>query len=224
MWRRLEKDNDIPIIVHALQECTNRKGVSISTIYRLQSRTLNGEICHLLMLNRNHVCLIPNMQQYFEAIFHGKHRKGPRCSLCFTKMKDNNHLKEHLFRTNCHSMTAQPPRIEFIKNGVLSYRNLKNHYNPELTVVVDSEAYMRILDELKELDKNPAQEEIMNRNGNTRKNIYKHQAHSIGALFLDRHFNYIRYESLWGDDVGKKILPWLCNLVDIEKQKINGDI
>merc|ERR1712055_51517 len=182
------------------------------------------EICYLLMINGNHLCLIPDIQLYLHAIFRDV-IYWERCPLCFANFKGRTELTFHLDDGLCYNKTTQPSKLTFKKNAFIPSRKLIDEILLEMTIVADCEAYMKELItnmESQDSEEYLCTEETTYARERPAGNISKHIPHSIGIMVLDHNLNKVEYEMIFGEDVAERFLDKVTEMIDKYKEKLLG--
>ena len=224
-FKQLEKLNKIPIVVYNLEK---RKGdkINIDCILAPSKQVLDKyvgvEICYLLMINKNHVCLIPDIQKYLHVVFKDV-IYWKRCPLCFANFKGENELSFHLADGLCFNMTMQPSKLKLKQNAFIPHRKLIDEILPEITIVADCEAYMEDVITNKETQDNDEyvdMEETFYPRERPAGNISRHIPHSIGIMVLDHNLDKVEYEMIFGEDVAERFLDKVSEMIAKHKEKI----
>ena len=134
-WKKLEKLNNIPIVVYHLEKSAQEKDVNLSCIYAPSQATLkkyeNKPLCNLIQLSKSHVAYIPKIQGYFNQIFDQRlNGDETRYQFCYSKFTSKEDLSTHLQRGACLRNTSHPPRTRLIEKSYCQTLYVEKYYNP----------------------------------------------------------------------------------------------
>ena len=228
-FKKMEQLNKTPIALYNMEKAKGDK-VTISCILAPSKKILeefkDTPTCHLLMITDDHVAFIPDMDNYMKSIFGsvGKKRKCYRCTTCFYLFKNEDSLLKHSKEGICIQSKAQPTKLVLKEGAIIPSKKLIDEMMPELTLVADTECYMKDTPS----DENDDTDELLgdieggthDTDGRAPGKISSHVPHSVGMMLLDHNLNKISYDMLWGEDVSEKFLDKASSMVDAYKLTI----